>query len=183
MKTFSLRLAVICVLASGAAFAADVQGVGNFHQINEHLYRGAQPSNDGFQNLAKLGIKTVIDLREAGSRVAVEKAQVEKAGMRYISIPFSGFAAPSDEQVSQVLALFDDAAAGPVFVHCRRGADRTGTVIACYRMRHDHWNNRDALAEAKADGMSWLERGMQGYVLAYKVPAVSPTNTVIAAAN
>jgi tyrosine-protein phosphatase SIW14 len=183
MKTSFLRLAVICVLASGAAFAADVQGVGNFHQINERLYRGAQPSNAGFQNLAKLGIKTVIDLREAGSRVDAEKAVVEKAGMRYISIPFSGFGAPSDRQVSQVLALFDDPSAGPVFVHCRRGADRTGTVIACYRMLHDHWNNRDALAEAKAAGMSWLERAMQGYVLAYKAPAPDLTKTVVTAAN
>lgn len=52
-------------------------------------------------------------------------------------------------------------------MHCRRGADRTGTVIACFRIAHDGWSNRKALREAMSFGMSWLEFGMQRYVLAF----------------
>lgn len=183
MKAITLSSTLAILLAfGGASLAADVQGVGNFHQVNDHLYRGAQPSDEGFRNLAKMGIKTVIDLREAGSRVTSERAVVEKAGMRYISIPFDGFNAPSDKQVAQVLGLFDDSASGPVFVHCRRGADRTGTVVACYRVVHDHWKNQDALVEAKSNGMSWMERGMQGYVLKYQSPAANPVAAVAVAA-
>jgi protein tyrosine/serine phosphatase len=55
-----------------------------------------------------------------------------------------------------------------VFVHCRRGVDRTGTIVACYRIAHDHWENRKALAEAEANGMSWTEIAMKYYVLGYK---------------
>jgi protein tyrosine/serine phosphatase len=79
--------------------------------------------------------------------------------------------APSPQNVAKVLALFNDASAGPVFVHCRRGADRTGTVIACYRISHDGWENHKALQEAKSDGMSWTEIAMKHYVLGFHTPA------------
>jgi tyrosine-protein phosphatase SIW14 len=184
MKVLPIHRTLVTLLAFGVvALAADAPGVGNFHQVNDHLYRGAQPSTQGFESLAKLGVKTVIDLREPGSRSNNEKAVVEKAGMRYVNIPFSGYSAPTEQQMVQVLALFDNPESGPVFIHCRRGADRTGTVIACYRVLHDHWKNADALAEAKGNGMSWTERSMQHYVLAYKVPAAAPAAAIAAAVN
>ncbi len=159
------------VLALGAAApAADLSGVGNFHQINDRLYRGAQPTPEGFRQIAGMGVKTVIDLRESGSRAEAEKRLVEGDGMRYINIPFSGLSAPSDRQVSEVLAILNNPASGPVFVHCRRGADRTGTVVACYRVFYGHWKNRAALAEAKQDGMAWFEKAMRHYVLRYHPP-------------
>lgn len=165
-----MRILVLIFALGAAALAADVPGVGNFHQVNAKVYRGAQPSGQGFQSLAQMGVKTIIDLREPGSRANAEKREVEQAGMHYINIPFSGYRAPSDQQVAQVLALFDDPAAGAVFIHCRRGADRTGTVVACYRILHDHWTNQNALAEARTDRMSSLERAMQHYVLGYRAP-------------
>ena len=66
-----------------------------------------------------------------------------------------------------VLSLLNDNSAWPVFVHCRRGADRTGTAIACYRIAHDHWTNQQALGEAKTFGMSSLEVAMQHFILRF----------------
>jgi uncharacterized protein (TIGR01244 family) len=137
--------------------------------VDEHLFRGAQPAASDFQSLAEMGVKTVLDLREEGHSAAEEKL-VEAAGMRYISLPLSGVAAPSDRQISRALDILEDSASGPVFVHCRRGADRTGTVVACYRIAHDGWRNRQALEEARTFGMSWIERGMRNYVLHYHPP-------------
>jgi len=160
-------------------------GLHNFHQVNDHVYRGAQPSKEGFQSLASLGVKTVIDLRGGGGRSRDEQKVVEAAGMRYIAIPFDGFEAPSDEQIAKVLALLNDGSSGPVFVHCRRGADRTGTVIACYRISHDHWDAKKALAEAVADGMSRLEVEMKHYLLNYtnlpslQAPAAAVPATIV----
>ena len=76
-----------------------------------------------------------------------------------------GMSAPSDADVAKVLSLFEDSNSGPVFVHCRQGMDRTGTVIACYRIQHDNWTNRRALEEAENYGMSHAERSMRSYIL------------------
>jgi tyrosine-protein phosphatase SIW14 len=181
----STRFAIIAAISFGiasfpVAAQTNVDGVPNFHQINEQVYRGAQPTAVGFQSLAKLGVKTVIDLREGGSRSVEEQKEVEAAGMRYISIPFAGMSTPSAANVTKVLALFNDSSNGPVFVHCRRGADRTGTVVACYRITHDGWDNRKALLEAKQDGMSWTEVAMKHYVLGFHGLATDSATTGVA---
>jgi tyrosine-protein phosphatase SIW14 len=182
--------AVLLILCYGVAAAPADETVGapggipNFHQVNEHIYRGAQPASPrGFQELAKLGIKTVIDLREPGERSVSEKKIVEAAGMRYVSFPMAAFGAPPDSVVAKVIALFNDAAAGPVFVHCQRGSDRTGTVVAVYRMVHDHWENAKALAEAKMFGMSWTERAMQSYIAHFRGIEIATPGSAVAAQN
>ncbi len=150
-----------------AASIPDVPGVHNFHQVDEHVYRGAQPNGQGFAGLAKIGIRTVIDLRGGRS----EDIAVQRAGMHYVRLAWNGFKAPNDAQIEAVLDLLNDSSQWPVFVHCRRGADRTGTAIACYRITHDHWSNQQALAEAKTFGMSPLEVDMQRYILHFGAPA------------
>lgn len=159
-------------------------GVGNFHRVSRQVYRGAQPTAAGIHSLANLGVKTVIDLRESGKRALWEKKLVESAGMRYINVPLSGIGAPPPAKVKEILALFDDSSSGPVFVHCRRGADRTGTLVACYRIVHDKWDNGKALEEARSLGMHWFEFAMKNYVLSYRpatpeaVVSAIPTATV-----
>jgi tyrosine-protein phosphatase SIW14 len=156
---------VLCVPAASIAANLDAPGVANFFQVNEHVYRGAQPSEEGFASLSKLGIKTVIDLRELGEHSqADEKRIVEAGGMRYVSIPMKGMTTPTNEQVSRVISLLESASEGPVFVHCKRGADRTGGVIAVYRIEHDRWDSDRALNEARALGMSWFQKPIQHYV-------------------
>lgn len=170
----------LAIVGLRAASLAEISGVGNFHQVDEHVYRGAQPNGEGFSGLAKLGIKTVIDLRGERS----EEHAVERTGMRYIRLAWSGFKAPEESQIASVLALLDDSSGWPVFVHCRRGADRTGTAIACYRIAHDHWTNERALEEARSLGMSSLEIAMQHFILHFAPPvlAQSPVSTSAAAA-
>jgi len=170
------------VFAVALPFAAtagtSVAGVGNFQKLNEHVYRGAQPTEQGFQNLSKLGIQMIVDLQEVGDARAVDEAKwVKAAGMQYVSVPMKGMETPSDENVAKVLALLENTSTGPVFVHCHRGADRTGGVIACYRIQHDHWDNTKALAEARSMGMSWYQLAIQHYVRDYK-PKIS--NEVLA---
>jgi protein tyrosine phosphatase (PTP) superfamily phosphohydrolase (DUF442 family) len=165
-------MVVPAILVAATAYGQQVQppaGVGNFHVVSERLYRGAQPSNEGFHALAKMGVKTVVDLREA-EQAAGEKAAVEAAGMRFVSIPMHGMETPNPAAVEKALAVFNDKDAGVVFVHCRRGADRTGAVVAAYRISHDKWDNGRALAEAKSNGMAWIQKAIQHYVMGYRAP-------------
>ena len=163
------RTAAILIAAalpwSLALAGDDSKGLPNFQVVNEHVLRGGQPSDDGFKSLARRGVKTVVDLRWVDEHsIPREKQVVEADGMRFISVPMKGFSAPKEEQVSKVLSALEDGDNWPVFVHCRRGSDRTGTVLACYRIRHDHWENQKALEEAKAYGFSVFERAMRIYI-------------------
>ena len=165
----SIKTLFLTAAIASALFAAPVvEGVGNFQKVDDHVYRGAQPTPEGFSNLNKLGIKVVVDLREPGDRSALENKIVTAAGMKYISVPMYGMATPKSESVQKVLALLEDNSTGPVFVHCKRGADRTGGVIACYRIEHDGWQNAKALLEARSRGMSWFQKAIQSYVLKFQ---------------
>jgi tyrosine-protein phosphatase SIW14 len=153
------------------------QNLSNFQAVNESLSRGAQPSADGFRELAKSGVHTVLDLRGAGGRSSEEAKLVRSLGMQYVNIPLDGLKAPTAEEVSKVFAVLNDQSAGKIFVHCRRGADRTGTVLALYRIQHDHWTNQQALSEAKTMKMAAAERSMQKFVLNYSAAASIPAAT------
>src|SRR5918993_748813 len=71
----------------------------NFHQVNGHLYRGAQPRPDGFRRLAALGVKTVVNLRGADDNSRAEESEARAAGLEYFNVPLPPYARPSDEQV------------------------------------------------------------------------------------
>ena len=145
-----------------------IQGVDNFLKLNDHVYRGAQPTDEGFRTLAKLGIKTVVDLREADARAVAEERTVTAAGMQYINVPMTGLTPPTNEQMAKIMTFLQDGSGGPVFVHCKRGADRTGAVMAAYRIEHDQWDNNRALSEAKTLGMGSFQFPRQNYVRAYQ---------------
>ena len=166
-----------------AAFGQQPAGLENFHRVNDQLYRGAQPSEQGFISLAKLGVKTVLDLREFDGRSLAEKRMVEAAGMRYFNVPLQGTNTPSPEVVAKALSLLNQKDAGPVFVHCRRGADRTGTIIACYRIAHDGWQPGKALREAKGLGMAWYTSGMQHFISSFRPPVQNASAADSIAAN
>jgi protein tyrosine/serine phosphatase len=119
----------------------------NFGQMDEHFYRGAQPKENDYKDLAALGVKTVIDLREDPE--SYEKGNVEALGMRYVNIPMGDKEYPKLDQVNQFLKLTDDASTGKFFVHCAGGRHRTGVMGAAYRFNHDHWNFDKVYAEMK----------------------------------
>jgi tyrosine-protein phosphatase SIW14 len=176
-------LAVLAIITLPALAGSPAPGIKNFDKVDDHVYRGAQPTNEGFAYLAKIGVKTVLDLREDGQRARDEERTVTAAGMKYVHVPMSGLTPPSDAQTRQVLTLLEDASVGPVFVHCMRGADRTGAVIATYHMEHDHWEATKALADANSHGMSWMQFPRKSYIMSFvpKVVAADVTHVDAAA--
>jgi tyrosine-protein phosphatase SIW14 len=179
--SFSRIRGFLFALALPAFAGSSVPGIKNFYQVDAHVYRGAQPTDEGFKYLAKIGVGTVIDLRETDERSRAEERVVRAAGMKYVNIPMTGLTPPTEAEITRILGLFEDKAAGPVFVHCRRGADRTGVVIASYRINHDRWDNARALSEAKKCGMSFFQFPRQSYILAF-APRTSDVKTARAAA-
>lgn len=125
-----------------------VAGIPNFGKIDEHLYRGAQPRAGGLPELKKLGVTTIVDLRgEDPSKSTWEQKHAETLGIRFVHIPVSGWAPPSDAQVAEFLNIFRANPQERVFVHCRYGDDRTGVFVAVYRMAFDKFLSDDAIHE------------------------------------
>jgi protein tyrosine/serine phosphatase len=174
-KIGGLLVTLCLLLAAGAAWDANgrglpvQEGILNFGKISDNLYRGAQPDAAALKSLQKLGIKTIINLRMPDDAWKAEETEARTRGILYTNVPFQGLGRPTDAQVSQVLGMIESLP-GPVFIHCQHGCDRTGTIIACYRIKHDLWPHEQALKEAKRYGLSRFERGMNKYVLAFAKP-------------
>jgi tyrosine-protein phosphatase SIW14 len=187
MKKRITRLsAVVCALvlavsAIQAQHEPSYKELPNFHKVSDQLYRGAQPLEGGFKKLSELGVKTVINLRGPDDRVSGEQKESESAGMQYFNVPMPGLSAPSDEQVARTMAIINDPNNQPVFIHCKHGADRTGTVTALYRISREGWTADRAITEARRNGMSWAEFGMRSYISNYykqQVRSQSQSTTV-----
>src|SRR5204862_1143990 len=112
-------------------------------------YRGAQPEDRDYSDLAALGVKTVIDLTANGEADEQEQGMVESAGMKFHRIPMTTSNRPADAAVAEFLKLVTDHANQPVFVHCQGGRHRTGAMTAVYRMTEDGWTADRAYAEMK----------------------------------
>jgi tyrosine-protein phosphatase SIW14 len=156
-------LSIVCVCAAGHRGVPATEGIYNFGKVNDGLFRGAQPDEAGIQSLKRLGVKTIINLRMNDDVWSGEESQARANGIVYTNMPMKGLGRPTDEQVRNILSLIGTLPA-PVYVHCQHGCDRTGTIIACYRIQHDQWQNGKALDEAEHYGMSPFERGMKKFV-------------------
>ena len=178
MHTRRVRSTAIAVLASlsiaigAAAQTAMVAGIGidNFARVNDTYYRGAQPMGEDYAALAKLGVKTVINLTSDDAQ-ADEQRLVEKNGMRYVHIPMDTRREPTKAELEQFLALTSDAASQPVYVHCVGGRHRTGVMTAVYRMTHDGISGDAAFQEMKQYkyGADFLHPEFKKFVQSYRV--------------
>jgi len=119
----------------------------NFGQMDDHFYRGAQPKDDEYKELAELGVKTVIDLRDDPMPFA--KSAAEAAKMHYVSIPMSDKDYPKDADIEAFLRTAADESNWPFYVHCAGGRHRTGLMGAMYRFNHDGWDYDRVYAEMK----------------------------------
>jgi protein tyrosine/serine phosphatase len=156
-----------------------LSGVPNAGKISEMLLRGAQPSAQGLAELKKLGVTTIVDLRGNRGPVARERAEVEALGMRFVGIPVSGWSAPSNAQVAEFLKLFRDDPQQKIFVHCYFGQDRSGVMVAAYRIAQQNWTADQAVAEMDSFGFhAHLYPGMKSYVR--KFPGVFGAEPIFA---
>jgi len=142
------------VMSSAYGDKLKINGIPNPGKINDRLYRGAQPNAQGLEELKKLGITTIVDLRaEDRPKSEWEKREAERLGIHFVQIPVAGFAAPTNEEVVQFLSLTRDPQQ-KIFVHCLLGEDRTGVFIATYRMSVQRWPVTQALHEMNSFGFN-----------------------------
>jgi tyrosine-protein phosphatase SIW14 len=150
--------------------------IDNFGRINPNYYRGSQPMDRDYADLATLGVKTLINLT-SDDAMAEEEDLARRAGMSYVQIPMTTHVGPTAAQVVEFLRIVTDPAKQPVYVHCVGGRHRTGVMTAIYRMTQDGWSGADAFKEMKQYkfGADFLHREFKEFVLAFSPGSIKAT--------
>jgi protein tyrosine phosphatase (PTP) superfamily phosphohydrolase (DUF442 family) len=150
-----------------------------FQRVDENYVRGSQPLRGGIGTLARLGVKTLVDLRSIYDHTDDVRAVAEIAGLGYEWVPMSVWDPPTDEEANQFLSLVTESAKGPFFVFCADGLNRTGEMTAIYRVAHSNWSAERALDEADELGFNPYYYTLRNYVWDYarkfRPSAVPPT--------
>lgn len=149
--------------------------------MDERFFRGGQPKEEQYGQLANLGIKTVIDLTDEPK--GYEKSRVEALGMRYVNIPMSDKSYPESAKIDEFLKLVDDPTTGKFYVHCAGGRHRTGVMGAVYRFNHYNWTYDQVYKEMKDYdfytrwGHGDMKKFVQDYAVNYPKEAVAAEST------
>ena len=134
-----------------------MRGLRNFGVVTPTLYRGGQPTSEGFRTLASMGVNIVVNLRVP--HLGDERQEVTKLGMQYVEISWNCFD-PQDSDIVKFLTLVRQNPGKKIFVHCETGDDRTGMEIAAYRMAVQGWTAEQARQEMEALGFDMLHRSV-----------------------
>ena len=115
---------------ANSTVTARMTGINNFTVVDDHLWRGAAPSEAGYEALAENGVTTVVDLR-AEEGIRVDEKALGAIGIERFHMPLRDGQAPSKELVARFLDIVRNSD-GRVYVHCGAGVGRTGTMAAAY---------------------------------------------------
>ena len=182
LMTFSLFLGAALSIGNASAepspSSEPSKMVVNFRTTDEgKVYRGGRPQDSGLEALAKLGVKTVIDLQggdlensafsvyvvpnapgELPVNIAEEREKASSLGMAFYSVPLNSMKNLNNTtdrpRILKILEIMNDPARQPVFIHCEHGKDRTGLIAALYRVQVDHCEPKKAHDEMVSDGHS-----------------------------
>lgn len=126
------------------------KGVRNFGEVTPTLYRGGLANTEGIKALKKLGMDVIIDTHANDES---EEKTVRALGMKYVAIPWH-CPWPHDEVFAKFLQVVHENKGKKIFVHCRLGDDRTGMMVAAYRMAEESWTAEEAMTEMKSFGFT-----------------------------
>jgi protein tyrosine phosphatase (PTP) superfamily phosphohydrolase (DUF442 family) len=134
---------------------ADVEGVDHLRVVDDRLWRGGEPSDEGYRSLAANGVTTIVDLRASTSDAELEG--VRALGFEVVHLPLEDGQAPGPELVHDLMAVVEDSP-GRVFLHCQAGVGRTGSVVAAYRVWMGQASPGTTLTDNLAIGPPTLEQ-------------------------
>ncbi len=137
MRTRFLFVSLCLFLASPPAFSETSEEIPRFAEVNEWLTRGAQPTQEGLEELKARGVHTVINFRDEPKWIEWEKREVEALGMHYVSLPWTIWKSVKPELLDQLFEVLDRPENRPAFIHCKHGRDRTNVMTVLSLMRYE----------------------------------------------
>jgi protein tyrosine phosphatase (PTP) superfamily phosphohydrolase (DUF442 family) len=121
----------------------------NFFRVDTNLFRSEQPGKSDIPALKAMDVKTVLSLRHYHK----DSKEFEKAGIRMLHYKMDAGSVSVSNLVA-VLKMIQEAPK-PVLVHCLHGSDRTGFIVAGYRMVMMGWSPQQAVEELRSGGYGY----------------------------
>lgn len=168
MKTFSMPLFLICISFQLSAcaqtppiaaprpshWASPIKADANLHRVDDKLYRSEQPIADDYAALAQLNIKSIINLRYFNRRADRPILQTQPH-IKLLNHPLLTWHITPRDLAAALWTIEQNQKDGAVLLHCYHGADRTGIVIAFYRIIYQNWSPQAAKAEMQQGGFGY----------------------------
>ena len=123
----------------------------NLHRVTPLFWRAAQPTPSQIRDMARRGVKTVINLRggkEFGSW-PLERDVCESKGLALVDFTIRSRGAPDPAQMMKAEGFFNSLTY-PVMAHCKSGADRAGFMAALFLIVHERKSVDEAMKQ-----LSW----------------------------
>lgn len=158
----------------------------NFMVVSTAVLRGGQPDEDALKLLQKAGVKLVVNLRQHSKNsvsapssysffrrhtdddeIDEEQATCNAIGLKFLNISLDGISAPSFTDIDRFVEIFNDESNLPVYVHCLHGRERTGFMLAAYRMKVQSWTVDEAYKEMLQQGFDPLRTVLSDALFAY----------------
>ena len=124
----------------------------NCFRVSTDLYRCEQPALRDLPDLQALGVRTLLNLRSHHT----DSPEFAKTGLKLLAEPMNAGDVTFDQLVAALRKLRE--APKPVLVHCWHGSDRTGVVVAAYRLVFENWTREAALDEFRHGGFGFHEK-------------------------
>ena len=124
----------------------------NFFHVSADVFRSEQPVASDLTDLKTLGIRAVLSLREYHD----DPGKLGAAGLVLLQHKSSA-GALTEADLAAALVLLRDAPK-PVLGHCWHGSDRTGAVIATWRLVFQGWTKEQAVDELVNGGYGFHEK-------------------------
>lgn len=154
-----LALLVALALVNGCAIRKNtVNGIPNFKQVAPGVWRGGQPDAEGWRTLLGLGVTNVVKLNTGAEGSDIPALG---CGMAVREYPISFLEQTVGEPSRLSLAIAVELIEPGTFVHCLHGQDRTGLVVALWRVRKCGWTKQEARAEMLACGFHKSLKGLE----------------------
>jgi protein tyrosine/serine phosphatase len=137
----------------------------NFFAVEEGMvYRGARPSYQGIEELAGMSVRTIVNLENDDDAIKQEQAWAQSLGIKEVVAQMTGTSEPNSDTVTRALDTLADTSNMPIFVHCAKGQDRTGAIVALHRIFNQGWDAQDAKDEMEAHGYDNALLAMKEFV-------------------
>ena len=152
-----LFFSVLLLGVSPGGTASQQGKIAAFSELAPGLYRGGQPTEEGYRQLKSLGVKTILNFRNEKDEVEWEKKEAEQWGMNYISLPWTIYGDSNHKVAEKFLEITGDPTQRPLFMHCRRGVERTGVMSALYYIHYGGLSEEEAYRKAfRGFPMRWF---------------------------